>query len=75
MTSLAKTFSSMRSQALNRKLSAWPQNPAGFAVAGRAIGKEHDAELAADEIERGVLEWQRLRIRLLPDDAAVRALS
>ena len=65
VTSSANTFSSMRSQALNRKA------PPGLStraprVGGRAIGKEHHAELAADQIEGGILERQRLRIGLPP---------
>ena len=50
VTSSAKTFSSIRSQMLNKKRPP-VSDSSGFSVAGRAVGKDHRAGLTADEIE------------------------
>src|ERR1700680_2223953 len=46
-----------------------------FAVARCAVGKEHRAELATNEIERRIFKRQRQSIRLTPFDTSVGRLS
>src|SRR3954470_23513547 len=51
------------------------QDPPCFAIARCAVGKEHRAELATNEIERRILKRQRQSIRLTPFDTSLRRLS
>src|SRR6185312_3076808 len=58
-----------------QKMSSGLQDTPGFAVGGRAVGKEHRAELTANEVEGRIFKRQRQGIRLAPLDAAVGSLS
>ena len=60
---------------VEQKISAWLQHSLGLAIARYAVGKEHCAELAADEIEGSIFERERQSVRSAPIDAAVRTLS
>src|SRR5450755_1639830 len=51
------------------------QNSPCFAVARCAVGKEHRAELATNEIERRIFKRQRQSIRLTPSDTSVGGVS
>ena len=50
---------------------AWPQHATRLGVAGDPIGKKHRAELAANDVERGIFERQVERVRLPPFDTAI----
>src|SRR5271157_659534 len=56
-------------------MSSGLQNSPCFAVARCAVGKEHRAELATNEIERRIFKRQRQSIRLTPFDTSVGRLS
>src|SRR6201986_5267217 len=56
-------------------MSSGLQDSPCFAVARCAVGKEHRAELATNEIEGCIVERQRQSIRLTPFDARVGRLS
>src|SRR2546423_12255900 len=51
------------------------QDSSCFAVAGCAVGEEHRAELATNEIESGIFKRQRQSIRLAPFDPSIGRLS
>ena len=55
-----------------QKMAAGLEDALRFAIAGRAVGKEHRAELATNEIEGGVFKRQRQSVRLAPCDARCR---
>ena len=46
--------------------TAWLQDAAGLAVSPELVGKEHDAELASDDVEHLILERQGQSIGLSP---------
>src|ERR1700749_1579342 len=56
-------------------MSSGLQDTPCFAVATCAVGKEHRAELATNEIERRIFKRQRQSIRLMPFDTSVGRLS
>ncbi len=56
-------------------MSSGLQNSPCFAVARCAVGKEHRAELATNEIECRIFKRQRQSIRLTPFDTGVGRLS
>src|SRR5262249_61804228 len=49
-----------------QEMSPGLQNPPCFAIATRAVGKEHRAELATDDIEGRIFKRQRQGIRMTP---------
>ena len=56
---------------VEQEASSWLQDSPCFAVASCAVGKEHRAELAANEIEGCIFKRQRQGIRLPPRDPGV----
>src|SRR5664280_3178332 len=56
-------------------MSSGLQDSPCFAIARCAVGKEHRAELATNEIEGRIFKRQRQRIRLAPFDPSVGRLS
>ena len=59
----------MRSQTLNIKVPSGFQDAAGLTVSPDLVWKEHDAELARDDVELSILKRQSQRVGLLPPDA------
>src|SRR6266403_213022 len=57
-----------------QKIASRLENPLCLPIARLAIGEEHDTELTTNEIESGILERQRQRIRLTPADTIVGGL-
>ncbi len=56
---------------IEQEMASGPKNPPCFAVASYAVGKEHRAELATNEIEGCIFKRQRQSIRLAPFDPSV----
>ena len=68
VTVSANSLSSIRSQTLKRKTPPGAQHAPRLGERLRLVGKEHDAELADDGVERVVRERQPHRVGLAPLD-------